>query len=249
MKYSDQLVERIVGLMEADRYTVSEVCDAVGIDRKTFYEWRNGKPDFRRAVEDAADRCNELLVKLARISLRQRLEGYTVTEEKITFEPARGSSSEKVEKSHVVRHRQYPPDLRAIQWVLEREDRRHAEELKQVEKEEFNPGKLEIRVANAEAAESLKAGWLRMGEAHEGRATREEDISIVYESPDGKDGKDRKDRKDGGQPAGNMEQPEREEERAKEKPEEKHETSKLSKVVAKTGSFATFVPPGYRYRR
>ncbi|GHV16889.1 hypothetical protein FACS1894169_11270 [Bacteroidia bacterium] len=167
MKYSDKLVKRIVKLMETDMYTVSEICDAVGIDRKTFYDWKNGKPDFRKAVEDAADRCDEMLVKTARISLKQRLEGYMVTEEKITYEPSRHNPSEEVEKSRVVKHKQYPPDLRAIQWVLERSERKNAEE------QRFPSTKLEIRVPDAGSVGMLKANLQKMG-------MEQEDISIVH---------------------------------------------------------------------
>ncbi|MDR1121460.1 MAG: hypothetical protein LBM08_11140 [Dysgonamonadaceae bacterium] len=168
MKYSDRLVERIVGLIETDMYTVSEICNAVGIDRKTFYEWKNGKPEFRKAVEEAADRCDELLVRMARISLKQRLEGYMVTEERIVCEPSRSNPSEWIDKSRVIKHKQYPPDLRAIQWVLERNDRKKAD------KQQFEPTKCEIRVSDAGIADRLRDEMQKL-------AMDQEDIPIVYE--------------------------------------------------------------------
>jgi transposase-like protein len=167
MKYSDRLVERIVKLIEADVYTVSEICDVAGIDRKTFYEWKNGKPDFRKAVEGAACRCDESLVKTARISLKQRLEGYTVTEERITYEPSRHDPSLKVEKSHMVKHKQYPPDLRAIQWVLDRNDRKNADD------QRLLSAKLEIRTPDTGVTGMLKASLHKMG-------VTQEDVSIVH---------------------------------------------------------------------
>ena len=127
-KYGKKLVDRIVQLLEQDLYSVSEVCELVRINRKTFYEWRNTRPEFREAVDDAIHKCEEMLLIAARISLKQKIEGYTLKEEKITYEPARSNSSVQIEKSRVVKSKQCPPDMRAIRYVIDRMDNKKKEE-------------------------------------------------------------------------------------------------------------------------
>jgi len=133
-KYCKKLIDRIIFLIEQDLYTITEICNIVKVNRKTFYEWKNTIPEFRREVEEAIDRRDDMLLSLARISLKQKLEGYTVEEEKITYEPARSNPSELMEKSRVVKRKQYPPDLAAIKYVMERSEKKIQEE-KQPERE------------------------------------------------------------------------------------------------------------------
>jgi len=135
-KYTQKLVERIVYLIQQDLYTITEICDIVKVNRKTFYEWRNTKPEFRQETDLAMERRDEMLLSIARISLKQKLEGYTVQEEKITYEPAPANHAELREKSRVVRKKQYPPDLSAIKYVMERQEKKKQEEKAQPEKKQ-----------------------------------------------------------------------------------------------------------------
>jgi len=50
-KYSKELVEKIVRLIEEDVYTVTDICRLLHISRKTFYTWNESKPGFAEAVE------------------------------------------------------------------------------------------------------------------------------------------------------------------------------------------------------
>ena len=127
-KYKKELVSEIVSLIESDIYTVKEICNLMRISRQTFYEWMDTKPEFKEAIDEAMRQRDEMLVSIARASLRKKLEGYTLTEEKITYEPAKSNPNIEVEKSRVVRKKQYPPDLRAIRYVLEREEKRKEKE-------------------------------------------------------------------------------------------------------------------------
>lgn len=63
-KYTEKLVKRIVELIEQDIYTVSEICNILRINRKTFYEWKKTKPEFRQEIETAEERCNEMMVAI-----------------------------------------------------------------------------------------------------------------------------------------------------------------------------------------
>ena len=53
-KYSKKMVEKIVGLIKSDTYTIAEICRQVGINTKTYHEWINTHEDFAQAVEDGS---------------------------------------------------------------------------------------------------------------------------------------------------------------------------------------------------
>ncbi len=40
-KFTEELQEKIVLLIEEDTFTITEICDILNISRKTFYEWRD----------------------------------------------------------------------------------------------------------------------------------------------------------------------------------------------------------------
>ena len=101
-KFSKKIAEVIVELVESDM-SVTEICNAVGITRKTFYEWKNTKPDFSDAVDEARDRAYDELIVIARRTLRERIEGYTVEETTYTYEPSSYDENELVLKKKVVR--------------------------------------------------------------------------------------------------------------------------------------------------
>jgi hypothetical protein len=117
-KYSEELTEKIVSLIEDDTYTVTEICNHVGITRKSFYEWKEKKPEFREAVNKAIERRNEALSIIARNSLRRKLEGYTLTEIRTTYIPDKENPDKLVLKSRVVKEKEYAPDTQAIRLTL-----------------------------------------------------------------------------------------------------------------------------------
>lgn len=55
--------------------TVQAACDAVGIGKRSFYDWRHADPDFDAAVETALDQGAEPLLDEAR---RRALDGSDV---------------------------------------------------------------------------------------------------------------------------------------------------------------------------
>lgn len=118
-KYSKKLVEIISELLENDM-SVTEVCNAVGINRKTFYEWVNTKPEFAQAVDDARERAYDELIALARRTLRERIEGYTVEETTYTYEPASYDESEMILKKKVVKSKRKEPSITSLNNMIQR---------------------------------------------------------------------------------------------------------------------------------
>ena len=117
-KYTERLVERIISFIEEDTYSISEICNALNINRKTFYEWRKTKPEFNEAVERAMESRDDKLLMLARSSLKKKLEGYTLTETRTIYVPDKSNPEKLVLKSRTVRQKEYAPDTHAIKLVL-----------------------------------------------------------------------------------------------------------------------------------
>jgi len=127
-KYTEKLVSRIERLIEADMYTISEICTAIKISRNTFYEWKEKNDDFCKRIARAEERRDEAMVKMARASLKKKIQGHTILEEKFYYEPAKSNSSVMILKKKVVRAIDKQPDLKAIKYMLDREDQKKERE-------------------------------------------------------------------------------------------------------------------------
>ncbi len=134
-KYTERLAEKIVSLIEEDTYSITEICKHLKITRKSFYEWRDKKPEFRKAIEAAIESRDETLTITARRSLKKKLEGYTLTEVRTTYVPDKENPDKLVLKTRVVRQKEYAPDTHAIRLVLshnetkEEENKEHSQPL------------------------------------------------------------------------------------------------------------------------
>ena len=124
MKYKEKTASEIIRMIEQDLCSISEICKSFKISRKTFYEWKKEKPEFKEAVEEAIDHREDVMIASARIGLKQLLEGYVQKKEKITYVPDRNDPVNDVEKCRVVEKKFCPPSIRAIKYVLDREERK-----------------------------------------------------------------------------------------------------------------------------
>jgi len=124
MKYTNKLAVHIVEMIEQDLCSISEICKSLKISRKTFYEWKKAKPEFSEALEEAIDHREEVMIASARIGLKQLLEGYVQKKEKITYVTDKKNPVEDYEKCRVVEKKFCPPSIRAIKYVLDREERK-----------------------------------------------------------------------------------------------------------------------------
>ncbi|MFV0329268.1 MAG: hypothetical protein ACK5KL_05480 [Dysgonomonas sp.] len=117
-KYTDKLVEKIVSLIEEDTFSISEICSMLKISRKSFYEWKDTKPEFKEAIEKATEHRDDKLLMTARRSLKRKLEGYTLSETRTTYVPDKDNPEKLILKSQVVRQKEYAPDTHAIKLTL-----------------------------------------------------------------------------------------------------------------------------------
>lgn len=88
-KFSKKTVDKIVGLVKSDTFTIAEICRQVGITPKTYHQWMNDYPDFADAIEQAKDERMQFFVQEAKKSLLKKIQGYDATETKIVTIPGK----------------------------------------------------------------------------------------------------------------------------------------------------------------
>lgn len=128
-KYNKKIVEHILTMIRSDTYTITEVCNNVGITRQTFYQWQYDNPEFAQAVEDAS---NELLDKMkveAKKSLMKKIQGYEVTETKVVTVPGREKDAQgkpkPIIKEQTTTKKHIQADTAAIIFTLTNTDPEH----------------------------------------------------------------------------------------------------------------------------
>ena len=128
-KYNKKIVEHILTMIRSDTYTITEVCNNVGITRQTFYQWQHDNPEFAQAVEDAS---NELLDKMkveAKKSLLKKIQGYDVTETKVVTIPSKvkdeKGNPKPIIKEQTTTKKHIQADTAAIIFTLTNTDPEH----------------------------------------------------------------------------------------------------------------------------
>ena len=128
-KFSKKTVERIVGLIKSDTYTIAEICRQVGITPKTYHQWVNDYPDFADAIEQAKDERMQAMVIEAKKSLMKKIQGYDVTETKVVTVP--GTKKDKkgnpkpIIKEQTTTKKHIQADTAAIIFTLTNGDPEH----------------------------------------------------------------------------------------------------------------------------
>jgi transposase-like protein len=128
-KYTPELVKRICGLVEKDTYTVSELCESVGISETTFYDWKVKFSEFSDAIKKAEEKRRETFVVEAKNSILKKIRGYKVTEIKNVNAPTGETDSEGnpvlklKEQTTITKYVQ--PDTTAIIFTLTNLDPEH----------------------------------------------------------------------------------------------------------------------------
>lgn len=128
-KFSKKTVEKIVGLVKSDTYTIAEICRQVGITPKTYHAWINDYPDFADALERARDERLQMMVIEAKKSLMKKIQGYEVTETKVIAVPG-NKKDEKgnpkpIIKEQTTTKKHIQPDTAAIIFTLTNGDPEH----------------------------------------------------------------------------------------------------------------------------
>lgn len=132
-KYSKKLVDKIVGLIKSDTYTIAEICRQVGINTKTYHEWINTREEFALAVEEAREELMQSMVMVAKKSLRRKLEGYDVTETRTVTVPSKDTKDADGNpiqgkpriKEHITTKKHVAADTTAIIFTLTNGDPEH----------------------------------------------------------------------------------------------------------------------------
>lgn len=121
-KFSKKTVEKIVGLIKSDTYTIAEICRQVGITPKTYHQWVNDYPDFADAIEQAKDERMQVMVIEAKKSLMKKIQGYDVTETKVVTVPGtkkdEKGNPKPIIKEQTTQKKHIQPDTAAVIFTL-----------------------------------------------------------------------------------------------------------------------------------
>lgn len=128
-KFSKKTVDKIVGLVKSDTYTIAEICRQVGITPKTYHQWVNDYPDFADAIEMARQERMQFFVQEAKKSLLKKIQGYDVTETKVVTIPGKqkdekGNPKPTI-KEQTTTKKHIQPDTAAIIFTLTNGDPEH----------------------------------------------------------------------------------------------------------------------------
>lgn len=128
-KYGKKIVDKIIALIKDDNYTIAEICQQVGINPCTYHEWKNLHEEFRQAIEAAEVEQMQSMVKIAKNSLKRKLQGYDVTETRVVSVPGEkdkktGETKPKI-KEQITTKKHVAADTAAIIFTLTNGDPEH----------------------------------------------------------------------------------------------------------------------------
>lgn len=121
-KFNKQTVDKILGLLKSDTYTITEICRQAGVSTRMYYKWLEKNPEFAEAVKAAQDERMQFFVQEAKKSLLKKIQGYEVTETKVVTMPS-GKKDENGKPVPVIKEQQtvkkhIQPDTAAIIFTL-----------------------------------------------------------------------------------------------------------------------------------
>lgn len=128
-KYGKKIVEKIVGLVKSDTFTIAEICRQVGITPKTYHQWMDDYPDFADAIEQAKNERMQFFVQEAKKSLLKKIQGYDVTETKVVTIPSKvkdeKGNPKPIIKEQTTTKKHIQADTAAIIFTLTNGDPEH----------------------------------------------------------------------------------------------------------------------------
>lgn len=121
-KYNKKISQKICELIEADTYTVNEICGMVQIHPSTYFDWVNRHPEFSESIKKAEAARMEFFVAEAKKSLVKKVQGYTVQEKQVTTVGSgkydvNGNEIPKIKEQKVI-DKHFQPDTGAIIFTL-----------------------------------------------------------------------------------------------------------------------------------
>ena len=121
-KYNKTISKKVCELIEADTFTVNEICAMVKIHPSTYYDWVNVHPEFSEAIKKAEAARMNFFVAEAKKSLVKKLQGYTIQEKQVTTigsgkYDVNGHEIPKIKDQKAI-DKHFQPDTAAIIFTL-----------------------------------------------------------------------------------------------------------------------------------
>ena len=117
-KYSKKIVDKIIGLIKSDTYTIAEICRNVGITHTTYHQWIAVHEDFAKAVEEAKEEREQFFTLEAEKSLLKKIRGFEIIETRTVTVPSKDDSTKPRIKEQITTKKPIPPDVAAIIFAL-----------------------------------------------------------------------------------------------------------------------------------
>src|SRR5690606_3953966 len=86
MKYNKKLVNRICELLASGKYSIEDTCTMVGISKGIFYIWKDKKPEFAEAIEQAETKRLDQYKEMAISGLAKLLDIHEYEEVSTEYE-------------------------------------------------------------------------------------------------------------------------------------------------------------------
>lgn len=160
-KYIPEIVDKIIEMVESDSYTIEEICKNVGINKQTYYDWKEKYPEFFDAIKNAQLKFNQNVVIEAKKSLMKKIKGYEVEEKHVTMVESKpdsnGISKPKIKEQKVIK-KHIAPDTTAIIFSLTNLDGENFKNRSYTELTGKNGGAIFVeKLTDEEIAEKISA--------------------------------------------------------------------------------------------
>lgn len=106
-KYSKDVADRILKLLETGRYSIPEICKAVDINPSTYHRWVHEHKSFAIAIKEAKETKWKNVASIAESALVKALEGYEYKE--ITKEGKAQADGKTIKVTHIKEVTKYIP--------------------------------------------------------------------------------------------------------------------------------------------
>lgn len=153
-KYSKELVDKMVALIEEDNYTITEICRILGVGRISFYKWKESKPEFAQAIDCAIEFREEKFKQQARRAMQKKMEGQRQMETKTVYVTSKDNPNQLVVKEYVVKEKYCVPETSAIVFALSDKEKKN----KQKDNKRFSPNDnpLIVNVSNEDTKRHME---------------------------------------------------------------------------------------------
>lgn len=111
LKYDKNMAEDIAEQRKDPDKTIMKICEDIGINISTFYDWKRNNIEFRKMIEEAEKIRTEYIGDMGEQSLVKLIKGYDYEEHEISNSDQFGET-----KKTITKHK--PPDNTCVIFTV-----------------------------------------------------------------------------------------------------------------------------------